>query len=151
MTQKDHSHVIHLNDTNQSVWDLASIQLAGWTSLPILVSSLLILEKNSVSGALLTIVVGNAILWFIRLGIIAMSHNNRLSTLDISKKYLGSLGGYFIASLLLISTLAWFITQTTAASKTLNYLVSIEENKLIDQFTQISVFLGILSAFLCMN
>ncbi len=151
MYQKERSQPLHLTETNQSIWDLTSIQLAGWTSLPILVTSLLILETNSIMGAIVTTVVGNAILWFIRLGIIAMSHEHRKSTLDIARDYLGSLGGYFIAVLLLISTLIWFIAQTTAASKTLTYLLPIKENPEIDQFTQVSVLLGILSAFLCMN
>jgi purine-cytosine permease-like protein len=142
---------LHITDTNQSVWDLTSIQLAGWTSLPILVTSLLILETNSILGAMLTIVVGNAILWFIRLGIIMMSHEHRKSTLDIARDYLGTWGGYFIAVLLLFSTLIWYVAQTTAASKTLTGLSIITENPQIDQFTQISVLLGIASAFLCMN
>jgi cytosine permease len=143
--------ISHLTNVNQSVWELTSIQLAGWTSLPIIATSLLVLEVNSVLGAVLTTIVGNAILWFIRLGIIAMSHEKRKSTLDLTKDYLGSIGGYFIAILLLISTLIWFVTQTTAASKTLTTLVSIRENTQIDQLTQMSVLLGILSAFLCMN
>jgi purine-cytosine permease-like protein len=151
MAEKKSFHVQHLTETHQSVWDLTSIQLAGWTSLPILVTSLLILETNSVLGTMLTIVVGNAILWFIRLGIIAMSHEKRKSTLDLARDYMGSFGGYFIAVLLLISTLVWFIAQTTAASKTLTFLISIDEGSQIDQFTQVSVFLGIVSAFLCMN
>ena len=151
MSRSRQSHIEALTDTNQSVWDLTSIQLAGWTSLPILATSILILEHNSIAGAILTIVVGNAILWFIRLGIIAMSHEKRKSTLDISRDYLGTLGGYFIAVLLLVSTLIWFVVQTTAASQALSNLISFQENERIDQFTQISVFLGIASAFLCMN
>jgi purine-cytosine permease-like protein len=142
---------LHISDTHQSVWDLTSIQLAGWTSLPILVTSLLILETNSVLGAVLTIVVGNAILWFIRLVILMMSQEERKSTLDISRDYLGTWGGYFIAVLLLFSTLIWYVSQTTAASKTLTYLAVIKESPQIDQFTQISVLLGLVSAFLCMN
>jgi len=151
MSQAKKELIPQLTNLNQSVWDLTSIQLAGWTSLPIIVTSLLILETNSVLGAVLTTIVGNAILWFIRLGIIAMSHEKRKSTLDLAKDYLGSLGGYFIAVLLLVSTLIWFIAQTTAASKTLTTLISIKESAQIDQFTQISVLLGISSAFLCMN
>lgn len=151
MAKSRHSSIEALTDTNQSVWDLTSIQLAGWTSLPILATSILILEHNSIVGAVLTIFIGNIILWFIRLGIIAMSHQKRKSTLDISKDYLGHFGGYCIAILLLVSTLIWFVVQTTAASQSLTDLIPFQENDQIDQFTQISVFLGIASAFLCMN
>lgn len=140
-----------LVDTHQTVWQLSAIQLSGWTSLPILATSILILQENSFLGAALTIIVGNAILWFIRLGILAMTQKKRLSALDVSRDYLGNLGGYFIAALLIISTLAWFIAQTTTASNALTHLISIDEGPNIDKFTQMSVLLGIVSTFLCME
>ncbi len=52
-----------LPDSHQSVWQLAAIQMAGWTSLPILATSIAVLQKNSFLGAALTIFVGNTILW----------------------------------------------------------------------------------------
>lgn len=142
---------LHLPDNQQTSWQLAAIQLSGWTSLPILATSILILEKNSFLGAIFTIIVGNAILWFLRLGILSMSYEKRQSTLDISKDYLGNWGSYFIAILLLASTVAWFITQTTSASDALTHLITIQESPEIDKFTQMSVFVGIVSAFLCME
>lgn len=141
----------YLVDTNQTAWQLAAIQLAGWMSLPILVTSLVILQQNSFLGAALTLLVGNAILWFIRLGMVAMSRESRQSSLDVAHAYLGKLGGYFIAALFLISTLTWFITQTDAASSALTSLITIRENPSIDQFAQISVFLGLICSLLCMD
>lgn len=140
-----------LPDQHQTVWQLSAIQLSGWMSLPILATSVLVLEQNSFYGAVLTIIVGNVMLWFIRFAIIAMSYKKRQSTLDISRDYLGHLGSYFIGALCIISTLAWFITQTTAASNTLTHLILMHENPSIDRFTQMSVFLGVISTFLCMN
>ena len=140
-----------LPDRNQSTWQLSVIQLSGWTSLPILATSLIVLQENSLWGAILTIIVGNALLWFLRLGIILMSHRKRESTLDISRVYLGNFGSYFIAALLLISTLGWFIAQTATASEVLAQLVSLKENPQIDQFSQISVLIGIISTFLCID
>lgn len=140
-----------LPDKHQTAWQLSAIQLSGWTSLPILATSVLILEQNTFHGAVLTIIVGNAMLWFIRFAIIAMSYKKRQSTLDISKDYLGNIGSYFIGVLCIISTLAWFIAQTTAASNTLTHLISIQEDPNIDKFTQMSVLLGIISTFLCME
>lgn len=141
----------HLPDHHQTTWQLTAIQLSGWTSLPILATSLLILQTNSFLGSILTLIVGNAILWFIRLGIIAMSFEKRQSTLDISKQYMGPFGNYFIALLLLVSTFAWFLTQTATASSAINQLLPLKENPLIDQFIQISVLLGILSTLFCMG
>ncbi len=148
---KSHAHAHELHDTEQSVWELSAIQLSGWTSLPILATSLLILQQNSFYGSIMTIIVGNAILWFIRLGIILMTYKKRKSTLDISRDYLGNFGSYFIGTLLILATLAWFIAQTTAASNTLTQLIAIEEHPSINKFVQMSVLLGILSTFLCME
>ena len=149
MISKESAHP--LTDTEQPYWQLAVIQLVGWTSLPIIATSILILQTNSFLGAAITIVVGNAILWFIRFGIIAMSYEGRKSTLDLSQEYLGRTGGYFIAILLLISTFAWFIGQTTAASNTMTHLLTIHENPQIDPFIQVSVLLGLTSTLLCME
>lgn len=140
-----------LIDKRQTFWDLAVIQLSGWTSLPILATSILILQGNSFLGAALTIVVGNALMWFIRFGIMSMSYKKRQSTLDVSREYLGSIGTYCVALILIFSTISWFITQTTVASTTLTHLVSFNENPAVDQFTQMSVFLGVISTFLCME
>jgi len=140
-----------LVDTQQSYWQLTAIQLSGWTSLPILATSIFVLQQNSFLGAALTIFVGNVILWFIRLGIIAMSHDKRQSTLDLAHDYMGKVGSYFIAALLLISTLVWFLIQTTAASNALTHLISLQESPKIDQFVQVSVILGLASTFLCME
>jgi purine-cytosine permease-like protein len=141
----------HLSDTNQSWWDLVAIQFSGWMGVPVLASSILILQQNSFLGAVFTIIVGNAIMWFIRLGIISMSSENRQSTLDISRTYMGSYGGYCISILLLVSTFAWYVAQTTLGGNNLIQLISIHENPQINQFVQMSVFLGIISAFLCME
>jgi purine-cytosine permease-like protein len=141
----------YLIDTNQSIWSLTAIQLAGWLSLPILATGVLILEDNSFLGAVLTVIVGNAILWFIRLGIIAMSQEARQSSLDLAHNYLGKIGSYFVAIALLLSTLAWFVSQTTVASNVLTHLISFNGNSDIDRFSQVSVLLGILTAFLCIN
>lgn len=140
-----------LPDTHQSSWQLAVIQLAGVASLPVLATSILILQNHSFITAVLTLLVGNALLWVIRLGIVAMSHKDRKSTLDISREYVGEFGGYLIALLLLASTLAWFIVQTTIASNSLTFLIPVHEASSINRFVQTSVLLGIISTLCCME
>lgn len=145
------THQPHLSDVNQSWLDLVVIQFSGWMGIPTLASSILILQQNSFLGSIFTIIVGNAIMWFIRLGIISMSYANRQSTLDISKTFLGIAGGYVVAVLLLLSTFAWYVVQTSIGSDVLTHLLSIHENSEINQFSQISVLLGLLSSLLCME
>jgi purine-cytosine permease-like protein len=146
----NHPH-IELPDREQTAWQLAVIQLSGWTSLPILATSIILLEKNSFLGAALTIIVGNALLWFLRLGIIAMSFAKKQSTLDIAREYLGEAGNYSIAILLLGATLVWFTAQTATASSSITQLLAINENAEIDQFSQVSVLMGLISTLFCMG
>lgn len=140
-----------LPDTKQTPWQLAAIQLTGVTSLPVLTTSILIYQMSNLLSAMITLLIGNALLWVIRLGIVAMSFKKRESTLDIALKYLGRRGGYFIAVILLVATLAWFIAQTTVASAALDLLVPLPEGPEINRFIQISVGLGIISTLFCMN
>jgi purine-cytosine permease-like protein len=142
---------IFLSDTNQSWWDLFAIQSVGCMGIPTLASSILVLQQNSFLGAVLTVIVGNAIMWFIRFGILSMSHENRQSTLDISKIFLGDFGAYAVSFLLLVSTFSWFVAQTSIGGEALTHLVSIHEMAEINQFSQISVFLGVLSTILCLG
>lgn len=145
------SSEIPLQDTNQSFWQLAVIQLTGVTSLPVLTASVLIIQNNSLLNAIVTLLIGNIILWIIRYGIILMSHKNRKSTIDITREYVGKFGMFFIAILLLIDTLVWFIAQTTLASNSLNFLIQINEGSNINRFIQTSALIGILSTLLCME
>lgn len=141
----------HLRDTKQTVWDLSVIQLTGIISLPVLTTSTIIIHLSNFTSALVSIFIGNFFLFFIRFWIARLSFSDRQSTLDISKKLFGKLGSYFVAILLLLSTLSWYIVQTTFASNTLNYLIPINESLNINQFIQVSVFLGLISTFLCME
>lgn len=151
MKTKKSEKLLPLPDQHQSAWQLAAIQLSGWTSLPILATSIIILENNSFLGAILTLILGNAILWFIRLGILAMSHQERQSTLDLACNYMGRYSNYFIAILLLTSTFAWFITQTRSASSSITQLLPLNEGPDVDQFMQVSVFFGVASTLFCMG
>lgn len=145
------THNLYLRDIKQTPWQLAAIQITGLTSLPVLTSSILLLDKHNFRSAVLTLILANIILWFIRFGIISMSFRGRKSTLDVARDYLGKIGSYCIAFVLLASTLAWFIAQTTLAAKAINFFIPLKENVAINQFVQISVVLGICSTLLCME
>lgn len=138
-------------DGQQTWWQLAAIQITGFTSLPILASSVLIIQQNTLFNAILTLTIGNLILWAIRLGIVYMSYDGRKSTLDIAHEYLGRTAAFLIGLLLLAATLAWFFVETTLASDALCRLLSIDEGKDINQFIQIGVLLGVCSTIICMD
>ncbi len=140
-----------LPDTQQTPLQLAVIQLTGIISLPVLASSVILRHLTNFTDALVTIIVANIVLWIIRYGILSMSYKGRKSALDISKDYLGHGGGYFIGLLLLASTLAWFVAETTLASNALTQLIPINTGEGVDRFIQTSVVLGIVSTLFCME
>lgn len=142
---------VRFPDGNQNWWQLAAIQLTGFTSLPILASSVFIIQESNWLSAILTLIAGNLILWAFRLGIVCMSYEGRKSVLDISHEYLGRTSAYLIGVLLLAATLAWFVVETTLASDALCRLIPIDEGGEINQFFQVGVLLGILSTLICMD
>ncbi len=150
---QEHSHV--LPDTKQSFWQLAFIQLTGVTSLPVLFASIILVQKTSLFNSIIVLLVANFILWIIRYGLIAMSYHGRKSVMDIAEDYFGSIWGlgkwgiYLIAALLLLSTTALFVEETTIVSSSLTSLFSINEGPGIDPFLQISVIIGIISTIFC--
>ncbi|HRW58803.1 MAG TPA: hypothetical protein P5048_04205, partial [Chlamydiales bacterium] len=154
MTSPNNSQTVHhgrLPDLHQSWWQLAAIQPSGVTSLPILTSSVLIIQKTNFISAFITLVLANILIWVIRYGIVAFSQKGRKSALDITYDSFGTIGAYVIAVILLLSTLAWFVMQTTMAAKGLSYLLPIEQGTGVNLFMQYGVLIGIISTLLCMN
>ena len=141
----------NIPDRHQNFWELASIQLAGFTSLPMIATSILLLSKYNFISALITLILGNFVLFGIRYVFVKMIGGERKSTLDLARDYVGYSGGYVVAVLLLLSTVAWFVTQTTLASNSLEFLVPIREGANISEYIQIAAFLGIVSTLLCME
>lgn len=146
-------HPVHKNltDTNQSSWQLAYIQLAGIISLPSLASSILLLQKYSFFSALMTLFVGNIMLWIIRFGLIKISSNHRKSTLDLAYDCFGKWGAHIIAIALLADTLAWFFIHTSVASDVIVFLFDFKYFSGTNHFIQLSIVVGVLSTLLCME
>ncbi len=153
MQEADSQHL--LVDTNQSFWQLASIQLTGVTSLPVLFTSIFLIQKASLLNSVIILVVANLILWVIRYGLISMSYQGRKSVMDLCSDYFGDIiffkktGIYSIAALLLISTMFLFVEETTIISKALTKTFAINEGPNIDPYMQISVIIGVASTIVC--
>ncbi len=141
----------HLTDTNQSSWQLASIQLAAVISLPSLAASILLIQRYSFLSSLMTIILGNIILWIIRFGLLKISFDKRKSLLDITYDCFGRTGAYIISFFLLVDALAWFFIHTSVASNLLVSFFKIENFSETNHFIQLSIIIGVLSTFLCME
>lgn len=145
-----YKHLEHdLPDKNQNVFQLAVIQLSGFISLPLLASSVFIYQETNLADAIITIIISNLLLWFFRYYIIFIGFKGRKSTLDIASDHVGKVGRYFVAIALLLSTLAWYIAQTTLASNAITNLLHFKLNHDVDHLIQVSVVLGVVSTLLC--
>ena len=146
-----------LADKDQSFWQLAAIQLSSVASLPILITSVILIQSTSLVNALLVVLISNLLLWIIRYALISMSHDGRKSTIDISRDYFGNSWGlkdkgiYLIAALLLISTAMLFSEETALVCKAITSLTPINEGKDIDPYMQLSVAIGVLSTVFCVS
>ena len=149
--QSDSVSPDNIIETNQSWWQLSFIQLTGMMSIPVLASSILILQRQNFISAVVTVLVGNIILWGIRYGILRISHSKRDSALDLAFRYMGVVGGYIIAAALLADTLAWFVVQTTVASNGLSSLLGIANATGSGRFLQISILIGVVSTLFCVE
>ncbi|WP_316358966.1 hypothetical protein [Candidatus Neptunichlamydia sp. REUL1] len=151
MTQEKVSENNTLTDKQQTAWQLSSIQLVVWSGLPLITTSFVISQKNSLLGALLTLFIGNLILGIIRFGVLSMSYKKRHSTLDLAGNYMGKCGRYIIAILLLASTLFWFTELMSIGTRSIIKLIFQNENVKSNQWIRISVLLGIISTLFCIG
>ncbi len=139
----------NLTDTKQSFWHLSAIQLTSLISIPVLSTSLVLIQKNSFLDALATIILSNLILWIIRYAIIKMSYNKRKSAIDLAKEYLGEWGSRLAGLVFLVSAILWFNRQAEFSSRSLLYLWPFNEGPKIDLYTQYSIIVGCLSTIFC--
>ncbi|GAB5411164.1 MAG: hypothetical protein ChlgKO_02780 [Chlamydiales bacterium] len=121
------------------------------TNLPVIVSGLLIVQLYGFINAVVSLIASNLILAVIRFTVARVAHNSRMSTLDLSRKFLGNRGAIFIAFVLLFSTLILFTEETSLAGKYLSFLFKINEGQNVDLPIQFGVGIGILSTLLCME
>ena len=141
----------HLTDVNQSSWQLAAIQLAGVISIPSLASSILMIQKYSFYSSLITVIIGNSILWIIRFVLVKISFDKRKSTLDITYDCFGKIGAYIISFALLVGALVWFFIHTSVASEILVSFSNFNNFSGTNHFIQLSIIIGVLSTLLCME
>jgi purine-cytosine permease-like protein len=144
-----HNSKIHLIDLKQNYFQLAAIQTCGIINLPLLLSSIVIASKQSLTTSFLTVLSANILLWVFRYCLLKLSFQDRKSTLDLTMEYFGNLGTYIISLILLIDTLGWFFLHTSLSSNCLSILFNLKNNSNIDHFVQISIVIGVLSTLLC--
>lgn len=116
--------------------------------LPAMIIGEQLAEKYGIGVALCSVAVGNLILWLIGMAMISMAYQDRTNAVENAKNYVGKIGGFFVALVLMFAFLNWFVLI-------INYSVTILSNLLrLDQYWQREAFvrfgagLGLLTALL---
>lgn len=107
-------------DCSQHWGHLSSIQLAGGIlSVPILAVGSEILLSNGIINAILSILLGNLIIFGMSLCIVLMSFRKRLNAIENAKQFVGEFGSRVLALLVLVTMIAWLPRQLDPASQLL--------------------------------
>lgn len=127
----------------QNFWQLASIFSAGF-GLPAMIVGKQLTEKSGAGSSLISIVVGNIILWIISLGIISMAQNKVHAVKNV-KIHIGKAAGNLMSFILVAAFLIWYAIQLQGTS---NALMAV-----LPQYNiwQIGIPLGIVIAVLSMG
>ncbi len=135
----------------QSAFALTAIQVTGATSLPVLNSSIQLFHQYGFIDAFWILFIGNSLIWLLAFAIVQMTANTTKNTLDNVKDYLGPLGSWSAGSIIMASTIAYFVTQTNWTTEVILSLFHFVEGFGINQFFQYSGIVGMISAVLILQ
>ncbi len=144
-------HHLQVPDTTHNFWHTTSILTSGAASFPILFYSYQLVQLYGWANALITLIIGNILLWLIGLGIISMGYRQRKNTLENARDYTGPVGGYLVGILLVLSTVAWFVWELNIATESVLKLVPLDQTDYMARFVQVGVLLGVLSTVFAME
>ena len=102
-----------LPDKHQNFWQLSCIQSAA-LGLPGMIVGGAIIQTAGLGGAIISVCIGNLILWIIGLSIILMAYGERQNAIENIKNYLGTGSCIFGSIILIIAFLSWYMLQLTS-------------------------------------
>ena len=104
-----------LTDRKQNFWQLAVIQSAAY-GIPTIALGRQLAEKHGPGTALVSISIGNLILWVIALATVAMAYSERKNAIQNLRMYVGRVGSLAGGVVLLLAFLFWFSLQITSTT-----------------------------------
>ena len=96
----------------QNWMELSSIQLGGALCLPVILIGHKIVEHASLFAAIVSIIIGNALLFGGAYLSSRMSHESGKTTPENAETYFGSIGKRFFALIIVGSLACWFTAIT---------------------------------------
>jgi purine-cytosine permease-like protein len=111
----------------QNWWTLSTIQIGGVICLPVIMIGQTLSQHYGFMAAVISILIGNAILLLLGLVTVKMSHSNRKTTMENAGDYFGEKGASFFALAMIISLVGWFGIQLNMMSLGVLDLLSVKE------------------------
>lgn len=137
-------------DRQQNFWQLAAIQSSALGLPGILIGSQLA-KSYGAGTAVVSICIGNLLLWIIGLAIISMAARERNNALENVKGFLGGIGSQIATLVLIIAFLTWYILQLKSTSSAIDNLFI--NSPRVQKYTnlRLGVLLGIITAWISMG
>lgn len=127
-------------DHNQNFWQLASITGMA-LGLPAMVVGGMLADEYGAGTAVISICIGNILLWLIGLGIISMTEG-RSHAIENIKDYLGKTSSIIAALIWILAFLIWYVIQIEGTTEVVGKIVPHARQ------WQIGVVLGVFCASL---
>ena len=108
----------HFPERNQNFWQLTCIQSASQSIPGILIGGILSRQYGP-KTAILSICVGNLILWIIGLGVISIAAKERKNAIENVKGFLGKGSSIVMAIILIVAFLSWYMLEIQSSMATL--------------------------------
>ncbi len=126
-------------------FELASIPTVS-LSLPLVLVGDVLAKKYGAASAILSILIGNLILWIIAIAIISMAQKTHLNAIENIKGYLGHFGTAIVALVLILAFMNWYALQINTSLTTLDHFFDFHTSWSKDIYLRLGASLGVLSA-----
>lgn len=111
---------LSLPDTHQNFWHLTSIQASAQGLIAIVLGWSLAKEYGP-GTAILSICIGNLILWLIGLSVISMTYQTRSHAIENVRTYLGKSASFAAAIILILALFMWYVIQINVTVSSMDF------------------------------
>lgn len=135
---------------HQNWWQISSIQIGGVICLPVIMIGQTLSQHYGFLSAVVSIIIGNAILLLLGLITAKMSHANRKTTMQNAEEYFGSRGVSFFAIAMIVSLVGWFGIQLNMMTLGVLDLLSVSDAREV-WTVLLNLGLGLLITYVALN
>ncbi len=141
---------IYLQDQNQNFWALTCIQSAA-QSVPGMLIGYNLSQEFGAGTALLSISIGNLILWIIGLSIVSMNYGQRTHAIENVRGYLGRPSAIIAAIILALAFMTWYVLEIKSTITSLDLFFQSYKTWDDNISIRVGAALGLLTALLAIG